>query len=96
MLMKNAEPVVLLSSSHVRPQLLLNILDRQQNISDLVIDRHVAKKWGGCRPFKFTPPSLRAAASARRVGGEQAPGAGNRASAPFRFQIGNLQGLDQP
>ena len=42
--MKNAEPVVLLSSSHVRPELLLDLIDQIEDLSDLLIDRHVTKK----------------------------------------------------
>lgn len=46
--MKNAEPVVLLSSSHVRPELLLDLIDQIEDLSDLLIDRHVTlKKWWG-------------------------------------------------
>jgi len=42
--MKNAEPIVLLSNGHVRSELLLNLIDLIEDLGDLVINRHVAKK----------------------------------------------------
>jgi len=44
LLMKNAEPIVLLSNGHVRSELLLNLINLIEDLSDLIIDRHVAKK----------------------------------------------------
>ena len=44
LLMKNAEPIVLLSNGHVCSELLLNLINLIENLSDLIIDRHVDKK----------------------------------------------------